>query len=212
MKYQEAMLVWTPPLSPGNRPDATAGKLMVVPFGSDGPIPSGAGREFMKSMGACDAAVARLRSDQIVAKVLADFVHLVRDEGMDPARVHRAFMEIDEYRDMYLAEPLMGDARPDDSDPRVAWQGGEIVVADLPTWDEAVAEIVQTVSRASDNNDSDRLKTALLEAIADDVKQGRLPRGEVHGLRLGIVFAGLSSLDETLSVAATAAKALRGED
>lgn len=208
MKYQQAMIVWTPPATPGKRADPLAGKIAVVPFGENGPEPAGAGRDYMKSIGACFGSVARLTPDQVRGQVFIDFASLVREERMDVDRVHRAFMEIDEYRDIYLAEPAMGYARTDDSDPRVDWMGGEIVLAELPTWDEAVAEIHDAIANLG--SERQRFADALAEAIIADVKQGREVRAEVQGLRLGILTAGLMNPDEALAVARQAADAISG--
>lgn len=212
MKYQEAMIIWTPPSEPGGRQDRTAGKLKIVPFGPNGPRAGADDKAFMKSVGACDASVQRMTDQkEIIAKVMADFVHLVRDERLDPDRVHRAFMEIDEYRDIYLAEPLMGQARSDDSDPRVEWRHMEIAAAELPTWDEAVAQVQDRIetATAAGHKDAGALRDALLRAISADVRCGRQPRVEVQALRLAIEVAGMLHIDRTLEWAGSAAESLR---
>ena len=217
MRYQDCIIVWTPPADAppirarsgiSSRIDPTAGRVEVLDF----PDRTGRARAYMKDVGASFAGTSALTPEQVTAQVYIHFAQLVREERLDVDRVHRAFMEIDEYRNLYCAEPMMGEARIDDRDTRIEWEGLDIALAEQPTWDEAVLEITRAIDtvRPTDSQAADKLQAALMDAVIADAQAGRWPKVAVQALRLGINFAGALSADRALTATLSAADALQG--
>ena len=111
MKYRDCMIVWTPTIdSQANKP--TAGRIELGPHP---PRNDDWGKNTAYSGGCCFLDRKRYPRWQQVAMMLTDFHQIVVRDGLDPQRVHAAFLAIDEYRavispDIDGAEPEIADA------------------------------------------------------------------------------------------------------
>ena len=86
MKYKNCIVAYT----------ASTPIIKLFPFPCKEAIP----REFESTIGACFSDVRELKTKaEVTAQVFIDFVHMVVRDDMDADRVHKAFLEIDEYRD-----------------------------------------------------------------------------------------------------------------
>ena len=96
MKYRDCMIAWTPDDVARRKYDAMAGCVEVGPH----PDLTGWSQKYECTTGGCYADVRDSTPDRQVIFMLADFQKLIVGYGLDPMRVHEAFLQIDEYRDV----------------------------------------------------------------------------------------------------------------
>ena len=85
MKLKDAAIYWDP--RPG-------GRCVVAPFGRETVVT----RALPCSTGSVHTKVCTLSPVKARAFVLAEALHMIIRDGLDPQTVHKALLEIDEYR------------------------------------------------------------------------------------------------------------------
>ena len=105
MKARDAHILWTPCdykkrlLRRGDHPP---GSVKVLRFLSDGDRQET--QRYKRDAGASFTDWRHRSSEQLKALVLAEFHALVVRDGMHPQAVHRAFLVIDEYREVISSD------------------------------------------------------------------------------------------------------------
>jgi hypothetical protein len=94
LRFRDALIAWTPA---HYRESPLAGQILVTRLGHDIRVDQ-AGRHAMTG-GAAYVKVRNMRGSEAVAQVFIDFHTIVVRDGLDPVTVHRAFLNIEEYRD-----------------------------------------------------------------------------------------------------------------
>lgn len=96
MKAHEAVIAWN-----GWDDDAaTAGRVAVGRVVGEGQVAWSTGYAHTAGGGSSEAR-RKMRGARSVIGVLTDFHYLVVDERLDPEEVHKAFLVIDEYAELF---------------------------------------------------------------------------------------------------------------
>ena len=96
MKYRDCMIAWTPDDAARRKYDTTAGCVKVGPH----PDTTGWSHQYECTTGSCYTEVKESTPNNQIIFMLTDFQKLIVGYGLDPMRVHEAFLQIDEYRDV----------------------------------------------------------------------------------------------------------------
>lgn len=101
MKAHEALIAW----SAWDDNVATAGQVAVGRMAGEGQVDWTAGYSSTGG-GASFEARRQMRGAESVVGMFKDFHYLVVDERLDPEVVHKAFLVIDEYAELFGAAGL----------------------------------------------------------------------------------------------------------
>lgn len=93
MKYKEAMVAWS----------RHTDQIKVGPW----PQRDGWSKPYRYSVGACFLKVREMTQDKVGGKVFIDFHSIIVRDGVDIAAAHKAFLQIDEYRE-YISGDILG--------------------------------------------------------------------------------------------------------
>ncbi|TGV08197.1 hypothetical protein EN816_34100 [Mesorhizobium sp. M8A.F.Ca.ET.173.01.1.1] len=94
MKTHEALIAW----SGWDDQSPTRGHVAVGLIVGEGQVDWSAG--YASTGGAAFEARRQIRGAQSIIGIFRDFHYLVVDERLDPERVHKAFLVIDEYAEI----------------------------------------------------------------------------------------------------------------
>ena len=97
MKAHEALIAWTPlEIGHGTSGQVKVGRL-IKNGGLDWTAP------YSHTCGAAYSNRRSMRSHESMARLFQDFQYFVVEERLDPEAVHKAFLVIDEYADLFGA-------------------------------------------------------------------------------------------------------------
>jgi hypothetical protein len=105
MKLAHVMYAWTPTTSD----KSTAGTVRIGPH----PDFTGWTKRYLSCLGACMRSFNEASDDERLLMMLLDFHTIVVRDCIDPQVAHKAFLGIDEYRDL-ISPDIEGASHEDD--------------------------------------------------------------------------------------------------